>query len=302
MHQIGGLATIFAPYFLVPLAFAAGVLLLEIGMVARSPLVQRLALLTPLAALALSSIECAKEGTALEFLADFRAILGGTPLYFTLILTAGFYVWAALRRVSDAIDALTATLFALVLVSPQTYGVDTLGHPRALPVLFAAVAQGIAAARHPGSQRCFLAACCLIAAATIAWQDTWFTAWEGFLPRHLALGMLLVISAAFKDRLARFLEYFAAIALAGYGSSAALGTSLGIGPVPAAMATAYPGLVIAAALVLGWLLRNRLYLPWRRSRPLAGLSAGEAASTSVFAVRSPDYAILLPLSQRSPWP
>jgi ABC-type antimicrobial peptide transport system permease subunit len=71
--------------------------------------------------------------------------------------------------------------------------------------------------------------------------------------------MMLVMSVVFKDRLARFLEYFAAIALVAYGSSASLGTSLAIGPVPAAVATTYPAFAIVAALAIGRLLRNRLH-------------------------------------------
>jgi hypothetical protein len=71
--------------------------------------------------------------------------------------------------------------------------------------------------------------------------------------------MMLLMSLAFKDRLARFLEYSAAIALVGYGSSAALGISLGIGPVPTSVAATYPAFAIAAALAIGRLLGNRLH-------------------------------------------
>jgi len=259
MHRVGGLATIFAPYFLVPLAFSVGVLVLEMGLIARSPLVQRIALLAPLGAVVLAGIACADEETALEFLADFRTILGGTPLFFTLILGAGFCAWAALRRAAEAIDALTFVLLALAFVAPQTYGFDTLSPARAVPVVFAAVAQAAAARYRAGSQRWFLSACCALAAATIAWQDTWFAAWEGFLPRHLALGMMFLVSFVFRDRLARFLEYFAAAALLGYGTTAALGSCLVIGDVPAIVSRTYPAFAIAAALMLARLLRNRLY-------------------------------------------
>jgi len=259
MHQVGGLATIFAPYFLVLLLFAVGVLLLEMGLVAQSPLVLRIALLAPLGALVLAGIACADEETALEFLDDFRATLGGTPLFFTLVLSAGFYAWAALRRVAEGIDALTFALLALASVAPQTYGCDTLGPARAMPVLFVAVAQAMAARRHASSQRCFLSACCVLAAATIAWQDTWFAGWQDFLPRHLVLGVMFLMSFAFRGRLANFLEYFAAVALLTYGSTAALGSSLAIGDVPAIVSRTYPAFAIAAALILARLLGNRLY-------------------------------------------
>jgi hypothetical protein len=259
MHQVGGLTTIFAPYFLVPVVFAVGVLVLEIGLVARSPVVVRIALSAPLGAVVLAGIACADEETALEFLADFRTILGGTPLFFTLVLSAGFYAWAALRRAAEAIDALTIALLALAFVTPGSYGFDTFGSARAMPVLFAAVAQAAAARRHAGSRRWFLSACCALAAATIAWQDTWFTAWDGFVPRHLALGAMFLASIVFRDRLARLLEYSAAVILLIYGCTAALGSAWAIGDVPAIVSQTYPAFAIVAALLLARLLRSRLY-------------------------------------------
>lgn len=259
MHQVGGLATIFAPYFLVPLVLAVGVLILEIGLVARSTLVQRIAMLAPLGAVALAGIACAEEETSLEFLADFVGRLGGTPLFFSLVLGAGFYAWAALRRSAEAVDALTFALLALSFVAPQTYGFDTLSPAQAMPVLFAAVAQGVAARHHPGSSRWFLSAFGLLAAATIAWQGTWFAAWDGFVPRHLLLGTMFLTAFVFRDRLAGFLEYVAAATLLGYGCTAALGSPLGIGGVPVAVVQTYPAFAIVAAVLLARLLRNRLY-------------------------------------------
>jgi len=196
---------------------------------------------------------------SLEFLADFRTVLGGTPLFFTLVLGAGFYAWAALRRAAEAIDALTVALLALAFVTPGSYGFETLSSAQAIPLLFAAVAQAAAARRHAGSQRWFLSACCLLAAATIAWQDTWFTAWDGFFPRHLALGAMFLASFVFQDRLARLLEYSAAAILLIYGCTAALGSALVIGDVPVIVSQTYPAFAIVAALLLARLLRSRLY-------------------------------------------
>lgn len=104
-----------------------------------------------------------------------------------------------------------------------------------------------------------VSACGLLVAATIAWQETWFAAWDGFVPRHLLLGTMFLTAFAFRDRLARLLESLAGAALLGYGCTAALGSPLGIGGVPIAVVQAYPAFAIAAAVLLARLLRNRLY-------------------------------------------
>ena len=84
------------------------------------------------------------------FLGRFIARLGGTPLYLTLLASAAFYGYAALRRVPMAFDALTAVLVALAFVSPHTLDLDTLVPPRALPILAAAAVQTAVGAASSG--------------------------------------------------------------------------------------------------------------------------------------------------------
>jgi len=259
MHQVGGVAAIFAPYFLVPLVLTTGVLLLEIGLVARSASVVRWTLALPLVALAMTSVPCRNEDVPLAFLAEFREVLQGTPLYFTLALAAAFYLYAAVRRAALALDALTATLVLLAFVGRDTYGLETLSRTQPVPLLVAAALQAVLAYRQRTSGRCFTTACVLIAAATAAWRGTWFTAWDGFLTRHLLLAAMLLAGAGFRDRFARVLEHLAAIGILVYGVTAALGFWWCVGRVPDAMMTAYPALAIVAAVVCGWLLRNRYY-------------------------------------------
>jgi len=91
-----------------------------------------------------------------------------------------------------------------------------------------------------------VSACGLLAAATITWQETWFAAWDGFVPRHLLLGTMFLPAFAFRDRLAGLLEYVAGAALLGYGCTAALGSPLGIGGV--AVVRTYPACAIWGAL------------------------------------------------------
>jgi hypothetical protein len=166
---------------------------------------------------------------------------------------------AAARRVRWAADAGAATLVAMAFVGRDTFGADSLVRAQALPLLLAAAVQAGAMLPRRNSLRCFAAAALLVASASAALRGTWFTAWDGFLPRHLVLGVMLLLPVLFADRFARVLEYLAAVVLLACGVTAGFGSSLVIGTVPAAVGEVYPGFAIATALVFGWLLKNRLY-------------------------------------------
>ena len=90
---------IFGPYFLVPFLLCVAVLLLEIGLVARSQGTLRLALALPAALVGLAMVGDRPDELYQGFLSLFNARLGGTPLSLTLLAAAGFYAYAALRRV-----------------------------------------------------------------------------------------------------------------------------------------------------------------------------------------------------------
>ncbi len=259
MHQVGGLSTIFAPYFLVPLAVAVSLLVLEIALVARSTRAVRVALAIPAAWLVLASFPCGAGEIPMGFLADFREAFQASPLFLTLVLMAVFYFVAAARRVRWAVDAAAPTLVAMAFVGRDTFGADSLVEAQALPLLLAAAVQAGAMLPKPNSVRTLLAASLLVASAAAAFRGTWFTAWDGFLPRHVLLGVVLLLPLLFEDRFARVLEYLAAVVLLVCGVTAAFGSSLAIGRVPATVYDVYPGFAIAAALVFGWLLKNRLY-------------------------------------------
>jgi hypothetical protein len=120
---------IFGPYFVVPFGLAVSVLLLEIGLVSRSHAVQLTALAMPLGLSVLALIGHRGDSIYREFLMLFMDRLGGSPLYLTVLASAGFYAYAALRRVGWATEALTVVLIALAFLRPDSVDHVELNQP-----------------------------------------------------------------------------------------------------------------------------------------------------------------------------
>jgi hypothetical protein len=267
---------IFGPYFLAPFGLAVGAVLLEIGLVERQKGVLRVALSVPAILVVLAMVGHRPEPVYQWFLGRFMDRLGGSPLYLTLLASAGFYLYAAMRGVPAAFDAMTAALGALAFVAPQTLDVDGLVPPRALPILAVGVAQVLPGLLRRESWRCLVGAGCVVAASMIAMRPTGAGSHQGPVAFHLALAAVLAIGATFDDRFGRALR----IVGAGMGLLAALAALSGRIPSTAAVPPwaieAYPpamslliagyglglghraslasaGLILAAWLaVLGW--------------------------------------------------
>src|SRR5262249_18406222 len=141
------------------------------------------------------------------------ARLGGTPFYLTLAASAGFYAYAALRRVPRALDALSVALATVAFVAPRTLDFGELVPPRALPVLAAAVVQTAIGLRGRNAWRCLLGAGGLVACAMIARGPIGAASHQAPAAFHLMLISILVVGAAFDDRLGRFLRTSSAAAV-----------------------------------------------------------------------------------------
>ncbi len=175
MHHVpstGGEPYIFGPYFLVPFGLAIAVVLLEIGLVERRRGVAAGALLVPPILVFLTLVGHSAEPTYQWFLERFISRLGGTPLYLTLLISAGFFAYAALRRVPMALDALMAALVAIAFVAPGTLDLSELVPPRMLPILVVAVAQTAIGLARRNIGRSVIGSAFLVAAAMIAMRGT----------------------------------------------------------------------------------------------------------------------------------
>jgi hypothetical protein len=129
--------TIYAPYFLVPFGFALAVLLIELGLVAKSRITATAALALPVLLTFLAGIG---HGGDDAFLNIFRERTRATPMFLTLAGSAGLYLYAWLRGVAFATEGLTAALAAFAFIQPDSLSVSQIAMIRAewlaAPVLF----------------------------------------------------------------------------------------------------------------------------------------------------------------------
>jgi hypothetical protein len=249
---------IFGPFFLVPFFGAVAVLLLEMSLVVRSRGLQRVALIIPAALVLLASFGYRSDGLFQAFLGLFLRRLGATPLYLTAVSAAGFYGYAALRRVPSAVGALTAALAALALIGPGTLTLDHCGSPRPWPILAVAALQlGVGFTRRD-RWNCLVGSACLVAAASFGMEGTGLAPYRAPIVFHTSVAVLLLHGALLKDNLGRALRtagsllalFAALVVLAGRG---VVGDS-----VPAWALAAYPVLVAAGLSGYGLLLGERL--------------------------------------------
>lgn len=196
----------FGPYFLVPFGLVGCVLLLEAGLVTNRNGLLIAALALPMALVGLALVGHRNEPIYQEFLRVFTDQFGADPVYCTLLAIAGFYVYAAIRRVSGAIEALTATLAVLTFVPTNVLFVQHIALPDPAPMIVAASILLGLGVWHRGSWRCFLALCGLAIgiALAIPRDVDLFTRWA--VAFHLVLAAMLLIGAVFDDDLGRALR------------------------------------------------------------------------------------------------
>jgi hypothetical protein len=260
MQLLGGVdrdALIFGPYFLVPFGLAVAVLLLEIGLVSRRPAALGAALAVPAGLVALADVGHQPDLIYQQFLEAFTARLGGDPLFLTLLGAAAFYAYAALRRAPLAGEMTTAALAALAFFGPDALTRGLSVPPQPEPILAAAALQlGLGLSRR-SSARCLIGAAGATAAAALALAETDTAPLLVPVAFHLGLFAVLVLGAAFDDRLGRLLRA-AGSALVLLACLAAMFVPFDApgGLAPWALG-AYPLVMSAALMGYGLALRHR---------------------------------------------
>jgi hypothetical protein len=142
LHQLpSNSELIFGLYFLVPFGFAITILVLELGLVAHNRVTQWVALGLPAVLLVLAAVGHRGDAIYAEFLRHFYDRLGGMPLFLTLVVAAGFYLYAALRQVPFALDCFTAAVALFSVVGPDTLTVSDVTTIRPAPIAAAALLQ-----------------------------------------------------------------------------------------------------------------------------------------------------------------
>jgi hypothetical protein len=259
---------IFGPYFVVPFGLAVAVLLLEGGLEAARSRVGRAgrgvlwaALAVPAGLAALALVGHRTDPIYQEFLGTFTARLGGGPPYLTLLAAAGFYAYAALRRVHLATEALTAALAALAVVGPGTLDLGQFRPPQPAPLLAIAALQLGLGLRRRAAWRCLVGSASLVAAgvpllAAAGALPEALAPLRGPIVFQLALAAVLIVGAAFDDTLGRVLR------VVGAGMALLAGLAAVLGPLeppagPVAWAVwAYPPVLAIVLAVYGRRLRH----------------------------------------------
>jgi hypothetical protein len=251
--------SVFRPYFLVPLGLAVSVLVLELGLVSRSPVTTRLALTMPAALLVLAMLghEPGALSVSGRFLENFTTHLGGTPLHLTLLAAIAFYSVASLRQVPSASAWLTVSLATLSLTAPETLTLADPSSPQPAPLWAAAALQGLLALRNPTSARLAIASALSACAVSVSPIPPMALASGPTLALNLAIASALAIGAFFRDDLARFLQAAALVALPLASLKALTMLPAAGAGLEQALLQSYPLLAASVALAYGLWLRHR---------------------------------------------
>jgi hypothetical protein len=293
-HPHRGTLSGFGVYFLVPFLLSVCVLLFEIGKSINLVALQKWALVSPLALLALTLPGTDNSLAYTEFLDRYMQV-AGAPILMTWGGLLLLYVYAWLRHAAWAESGVMALLLVGTILGPGTLDMRTLEPPTA-PLLGALtglfLSQACRFPRH--SARWFAAVCTAIACAAIAFRGTAFTGYFGVFPAHLLLAAALTLGILFKDSFAGGLRRCAAAALLCLSFIALLATIRGQTAIPLDVLTSY----LAVLTLIAWgawaLVRDTDFwlVAWGTTICLCG-QCGLVASTVVRGLRNPRGVLLV---------
>lgn len=246
----------FQTFFLVPFLLCVGVLMLELGKVSGHRALSWAAQAIPVLGLLLCLGAAPHGRVQTDFLQTYTPA-AGPPLLLGAVLSIAFYAYAWKRGARWAEVGVVVSLLALSVTGPRTLGPGTLVAPGALPLIGVALLEGWRAVRYRSSARALAGTMALILAGVVAFRGTWFTAYSGAIPVHLAALGALAIGALFRDRLAGILEDAGAFQLCAlFGVALIAGSATG---VPARTMILYAAAMLTTQFGYGWLMRNRFY-------------------------------------------
>jgi hypothetical protein len=247
--------TIWGPYFLVPLAFAILVLVLEVGLVSRNRrIVQRVTNFAPL--MLLLALPWTDGKVFREFFGVFVTTVG-SPLWWTCWLLLALYVWAWIRgvRMAPQLSLAAGALFAIV--GPRTVDVDSFVQPRPWPLLIIGVLLFAHGIRARSSVACTAAA--LVGAFGLWWlaPQTALGSWRTPLCLNALWFAILIVGISFTDPFARILR---GIAAALFPAAAFFAVTASAERAPREWIYLYVALLVVACLVIAVWRRSRLFL------------------------------------------
>ncbi len=270
---VGGKASIFGWYFLVPFFAAVTILLIEAAAVSQSSLARRIALAMPVVLLALSVCGHRVDVVYLKFLNRFQETMPGSPLYVTLLIAIGLYAYAWSRSIRGAGDALTLALALLAFITPSSRGLDDWEYYRAWPLVVVGLIQYGTGLSERRSWRVLLgAAVMMLPVALLDESSNDLRLREVFLA-HATILIVLFVGAKFHDSLATAMRFLGAPLLAGVAIMATAAPQRLFAQLPAGLVFAYPLLPIGVALWYGHRYGGPMYYAAATLGTLYGPSA-----------------------------
>jgi hypothetical protein len=201
------LQSIFGPYFLAPMLFATGILILEAGIREGRRRTQQIALIVPALCVVLA-FPGAEGNAAYERFLDRLLANIGSPVWWTLMGSVVFYGIAAVRHVRGALPAAIASMAILALVErSSTVNLETFVAPQPIVMCLAAALAGWHGIRRRNSDYAVTAA---LLASVALWR------WESlrggpfppeYVAAHVAGLLTLVTGLWLDDRGARVLRH-----------------------------------------------------------------------------------------------
>jgi hypothetical protein len=197
----------FGPYFLAPFGLAGAVLLLEAGIVTDRRWLRIAALALPIGLFWLALVGHRGEDIYRQFLMMFTDQFGADPAYWTLLLAAGFFVYATIRRVEGAFETLTATLVLLTFMPTHFLADRALAAPNPAGMIGAAALLLALGIWNGGSWRCLLGGCGLAFGVALAITDPMLIfPYRWIIAFHVMLTTMLIVGSFFDDSLGKALR------------------------------------------------------------------------------------------------
>ncbi len=201
--------TLWGFYFLIPLGFVLLLLLLEGGLATQNKTFQAGVIrFSPL--LLLLAMPAVTGRVHLGFLFKVTDVMG-SPIWITLWLLLGFYLWAMVRRVPDAIWGALGACALFSIVGPQTLGSRTLIEPTPWPLLVAGVLLlGLGLYKHSSK----VSAVGVLAATMGIWiviPDTILNQYRFTTCFHILWISALVLGLTLNDAFSRVLQFASAL-------------------------------------------------------------------------------------------
>ncbi|HEY4311852.1 MAG TPA: hypothetical protein VGN12_20560 [Pirellulales bacterium] len=245
---VGGKASIFGPYFLIPFLLAVNVLYVEGAAQGRGTFARRVALILPGLLLVLAMLGHRSDPVYSRFLHRFIDALHSTPLHLTLLAVVGLYAYALVRRLPGAGNALAGAVSLLAFVAPQTMDLDGMTYQYAWPLIAVGGVQAAIGCERRDSLRTSLGAACAIAPLALGAHLGWLTPYRAIVVAHAATAAVLLVGALFHDEWARFLRIAGAGLLATGTLAAANVTPNDFPHLPATVIYLYPFVPVLIAL------------------------------------------------------